>query len=204
MGAFLSILNDIRSASNGHLRVSFFTPPHGACSVIQLTKWMCSPDEESDLSLFPIYCIFWSLRHYKAVTHLHSFTDDTFVFSGLSFEWQFQGVSSTPPASWQMQLKAFRKAMPWWCQCSLDNCESHSGSSTCVSPSEHQYYGIDSRPSQAKSNDASGMGRFLKCLYTNEKTTNINTVTLKSWCICRPGVLFGSQRHGGMVPTSAL
>lgn len=82
MGVFLVILNDIRSASNGHLRVSFFTSPNAACSIIQLTKWVSSPDEESDLSLFPIYCICWSLRNYRAVTHLHSFTDDTSFFWG--------------------------------------------------------------------------------------------------------------------------
>ena len=96
MGVCLSILNVIRSPSNGHLRVPFFTSPHGACRVIQLTRWMSSPEEKSDLSLSPIYCIFQSLRHYKAVTHLHSLTDDTFLCSGLSFAWQFPEVSSTP------------------------------------------------------------------------------------------------------------
>lgn len=97
MGVCLSILNVIRSPSNGHLRVPFFTSPHGACIVIQLTRWMSSPEEESDLSLSPIYCIFQNLRHYKAVTHLHSLTDDTFLCSGLSLACQFPGFSSTPP-----------------------------------------------------------------------------------------------------------
>ena len=80
MAVFLAMLNDIRSPRYGHLRASFFTSSHRACSVIQLTKWMRSPDEESDLSLFLLYSIFRSFRHYKAVTHLQSFTDDTLVF----------------------------------------------------------------------------------------------------------------------------
>ena len=190
----MAMLNDIRSPRYGHLRASFFTSSHRACSVIQLTKWMRSPDEESDLSLFLLYSIFRSFRHYKAVTHLHSLTDDTSVFF----------LGSPLNGSWQMQLRAFRKAMPCWCQCSLDNCELNSGSRTCVPPSDHEYHGADARPSQDKSNNASGIGCFLKSLYSNEDSTNINSVSLKSSCICSPGVLFGTQRDGGMVPTSEL
>ena len=43
--------------------------------------------EEPDLPLCSTCVKLWSSRHYKAMAHLHSFTDDTSVCSGLSFEW---------------------------------------------------------------------------------------------------------------------
>ena len=97
---FLAILNATTALCLGHPVCLLYLSPwsmscYSADQMDELTT------EEPDHPLCSVCVILCHSRRYKALKHLHSFTDDTSVCSRLTFEWHQSKSRVMPVPSWQ-------------------------------------------------------------------------------------------------------
>ena len=126
---------------------AFFTRLHGAGRTLQLTKWLSCP-KKSQIFLCSPSAAHSGAQGTAKLTHIIILQLTTCQFSMCSHvngirsslvSRQFPWVSSTH-MQLQMQLKAFRKAVPSECPCCLDNSEPHNSSNARVPPSGQKYH----------------------------------------------------------------
>ena len=164
------ILNDIRPLHLGPPGVPFFPRLHGACRVIQLTKWMSS-QKKRQIFLCSPSAAYAGAQGTAKLTHIFFPQMTKTHLNGIRsslVSCQFPGLSSTLTCSCKCStgpsgkpcLKSVRAA---WTSLSptMDLMSIYHLLNTNI---------INELSSQAKSNGASPLGWFLTCFYTNEKT----------------------------------